>query len=234
MALILNIETSGKYCSVALVKDGMLEWEAVDGKEMNHAVILGQYVEKALDEVARKEEKLDAVAVSMGPGSYTGLRIGLSMAKGLCFSLDVPLIGIRTLEVLAVKAMFRNEVWEGDEIIVPMVDARRMEVYTAAFDFSLNEVKPERAEILTGESCSELAGRRSVLFIGDGSEKFKEVYRGANGRWLGASEPRARDMNALAEKKFRDRDFLDLAYSTPDYIKEYQATISKNKVLRPS
>lgn len=138
MSTILCIETSGKFCSVALVHDGLAEFNREDNVEMNHARAIGPFVESCMDEARRKEWKIDAVAVSIGPGSYTGLRIGLSMAKGLCFSLKVPLIGISTLMILAVKAMFRNFEWEGTEILVPMIDARRMEVYTAAYDFRLD------------------------------------------------------------------------------------------------
>ena len=116
MALIINIETSSMTCSVALTKDGVVEFQLEDTEGMNHAVKLAPFVERCMDEVNRKGEKLDAVAVSLGPGSYTGLRIGLSLAKGLAFSLGVPLIGISTLQIMAVKAMFRNLEWQGDEI----------------------------------------------------------------------------------------------------------------------
>lgn len=231
MATILNIETSSKTCSVALTNEGMNEFELEDSEGMNHATRLAPFVERCMEEVKRKEMKLDAIAVSLGPGSYTGLRIGLSLAKGLAFSLDIPLIGLSTLQILAVKAMFRNMTWEGDEVIVPMVDARRMEVFTGAYDFSLKEIVKEGPKILTPESLSELHGRRKVIFIGDGSEKFKGVYSGENAEWLGTLMPHARDMMALSEKHFREGNFIDTAYSTPNYLKEYQTTVPKNKVL---
>lgn len=231
MANIINIETSSKTCSVALTVDGVVEFELDDAEGMNHAAKLAPFVERCMQEVERKEIRLDAVAVSLGPGSYTGLRIGLSLAKGLAFSLGVPLIGISTLKILAVKVMFLNHVWEGDEIIVPMIDARRMEVFTAGFNFMLEEVVKEAPEILTEKSFNELKNCRKVIFAGDGSDKFKDVYAGTNAHWLGPLMPHARDMTALSEKYFRENRFIDLAYSTPNYLKEYQTTVPKNKVL---
>ena len=126
MAIILNIETSGRICSVALTKEGAVEFQLEDTEGMKHAERLAPFVERCMEELKRKEEKLDAVAVSIGPGSYTGLRIGLSLAKGLAFSLGVPLIGVSTLKILAVKAMFRNMDFSGEELLAPMIDARRM------------------------------------------------------------------------------------------------------------
>lgn len=231
MATIINIETSSKTCSVVLSKDGAIELELEDSEGMNHAVKLAPFIEKCMEEVKRKGERIDAVAVSMGPGSYTGLRIGLSMAKGLAFSLNVPLIGFSTLQILAVKAMFRNMIWEGDEIIMGMVDARRMEVFSGAYDFSLKEIIKEGAEILNEASFPKLKDYRKVIFIGDGSEKFKPLYQSDNAVWLGPLVPHARDMIALSEKRFRENDFIDLAYSTPSYLKEYQTTVPKNKVI---
>lgn len=232
MAVILNIETSGKTCSVSLTKDGAVEFMLEDTEGMNHATKLAPFAERCMEELKRKDEKLDAVAVSLGPGSYTGLRISLSFAKGLAFSLDIPLIGISTLQILAVKAMFRNMNWEGDETIVGMIDARRMEAFCGGYDFALNEVVKECPVILDENSFNELYGKRKVIFLGDGSEKFKDLYKGNNAVWLGALTPHANDMIALSEKYFREGKFLDVAYSTPNYLKEYQTTVPKNKVLK--
>ncbi len=234
MATIINIETSSKICSVTLSSDGVNELELEDNKGMNHAECLAPFVEKCMAEVRRKGLTLDAVAVSLGPGSYTGLRIGLSLAKGLAFSLGIPLIGLSTLQVLAVKAMFRNILWEGDEVIAGLIDARRMEVFAGAYDFSLREIVKEAPEILTEDSFSDLHKYRKVIFIGDGSEKFKPLYKGNNAEWLGALYPHARDMIALSEKYFREGKFIDTAYSTPNYLKEYQTTVPKNSVLTQS
>lgn len=231
MAVILNIETSSNVCSIAITKEGTVDFHIESEPDMKHAETLAPYIEKALDELARKEEKLDAVAVSIGPGSYTGLRIGLSMAKGLCMAMDIPLIGISTLKILAVRAMFANMEWQGDEYLVPMIDARRSEVYTAVYDFALNEVMPPRPLILDADSYSEYAEGHKLIGVGDGSAKAREIITRPEFVWLGKGAPLALDMTALSELAFRKGDFLDLAYSTPEYLKEYQATLPKNKVL---
>ena len=231
MSTILAIETSGKYCSVALIHEGLAEFSKEDDQEMNHARAIGPYVEECIKEARRREWKIDAVAVSMGPGSYTGLRIGLSMAKGLCFSLNVPLIGISTLKLLAVKAMFRNIDWQGNEILVPMIDARRMEVYTAAYDFRLNELIKPQPMIIEADSYQGLPADRDIFFMGDGAAKTKEILTGEGYHWLDGVNPRAADMTALAEKAFREKDFLDVAYSVPEYLKEYEAKKSTVKGL---
>ena len=231
MSTILGIETSGKFCSVALINDGLAEVTREDDVEMNHARAIGPFVKECMDEARRCGWKIDAVAVSMGPGSYTGLRIGLSMAKGLCFSLGVPLIGISTLKLMAVKAMFRNIDWQGDEILVPMIDARRMEVYTAAYDFRLDSLMSPAPMILTEGCYDELPAGREVYFMGDGSDKSREVLKGERYHWLEGINPKASDMTALAEKAFRESDFIDVAYSVPEYLKEYEAKKSSVKGL---
>lgn len=229
---ILNIETSGKICSVALTRDGALEMQLDDREGMQHANRLAPFVERCMEELKRKEEKLDAVAVSLGPGSYTGLRIGLSLAKGLAFSLGIPLIGVDTLKIIAVKAMFRSMDWTGEEVLVPMVDARRMEVFTAPFDFALNPLAEPGPMILDENSFSELlsAGRR-LYFIGDGAEKAKKVIDHPNAHWIDGLLPQAKDMLALSEKALREEDFIDIAYSTPNYLKAYQTTTPKNHLV---
>ena len=224
---ILNIETSGKICSVALCKDGAIEFQREDTEGMQHANRLPIFVDECMEEVHRREMPLDAVAVSLGPGSYTGLRIGLSLAKGLAFSLGIPLIGVDTLKIIAVKAMFRSFDWQGDEILVPMVDARRMEVYTAAYDFALNAVVKPQAMIITPDSFAGLEGRK-VFFMGDGAAKTKDMIKLPGAQWIDGLLPMAKDMMALSEKAFREEDFLDLAYSVPNYLKEYQTTVARN------
>lgn len=231
MAVILNIETSGSVCSVAVTKDGVVEFQLDNTDGMKHAEVLAPFVEKCMEELNRKGDKLDAVAVSIGPGSYTGLRIGLSFAKGLAFSKGIPLISIPTLKILAVKAMFRNIPWTGDEILLPMLDARRMEVYAAAYDFSLNEIEAPRPVVVDSDSWSNLLDSHSVWLMGDGCDKLKDIIVSPNAHWLQGLHPYAKDMLALSEKAFRENDFLDLAYSVPLYLKEYQATVGTNKVL---
>lgn len=232
MANIINIETSGKVCSVAFTKDMALEKQWDDDRGMNHSTALAPFIEECLEEMHRREDKPDAVAVSMGPGSYTGLRIGLSMAKGLAYSLDVPLIGVDTLKILAVKAMFRNIDWKGDEILVPMIDARRLEVYCAAYDFALNEVMPQQALVLDENSFSQLLGDHDVWFFGDGAEKAKSVIKSPRAHWIDGLQPMAKDMIALSEKALREEDFIDVAYSVPTYLKEYNAVLPVNPLTK--
>lgn len=228
MATILNIESSQSASSVALSVDGNVEWSAVEREAMHQATDLAPFVAQAMEEVTRKELKIDAVAVSTGPGSYTGLRIGMSLAKGLAFGLDVPLIGVETLKLIAVKAMFRNLNFTGEEILVPMVDARRMEVYTAAYDFRLDALIPPQAMIITEDSFRELPQDRQIWFMGDGAAKTHDVIKLPNAHWMDDVLPMAADMVALAEKSFREKDFLDLAYSVPFYIKDYEAVHGEN------
>lgn len=232
MSVILNIETSGKVCSVSLSKDGLSEFDLSNDNGMTHAVDLAPYVEKCMEELNRKEWLLDAVAVSIGPGSYTGLRIGLSLAKGLCLVKEVPLIGIPTLEILAVKAMFRSMDWEGDELLVPMIDARRMEVYTAVYNFALKEILPPQPMILDENSYNFIDEDKKLIFIGDGVSKAREVIKRKNAVWIDVNAPLAKDMIALSEKFLREGRFLDLNYSVPAYLKDFVATVPKNTVLK--
>ncbi|MCI8997554.1 MAG: tRNA (adenosine(37)-N6)-threonylcarbamoyltransferase complex dimerization subunit type 1 TsaB [Muribaculaceae bacterium] len=231
MAVILNIETSTNVCSVALTAEGMVLAHQEDMNGRNHAGLLSDYIKYCLDFAAEKELKLEAVAVSMGPGSYTGLRIGLSEAKGLAYALDIPLIGINTLQIMSCQVMFTKEL-EGDEIFVPMIDARRMEVYTAAYNFALEDVMPQQPLILDESSyASLLDNHRKVLFFGNGSDKAKEVIKAPNAEFVPDIVPLAIDMIALAERAYSQREFLDTAYSVPNYIKDFQATKPKNSVL---
>lgn len=228
---ILNIETSGKICSVALTRYGSLEMQLDDSEGMQHANRLAPFVERCMEELHRKELKLDAVAVSMGPGSYTGLRIGLSLAKGLAFSLGIPLIGVDTLKIIAVKAMFRNMDWTGEEVLVPMVDARRMEVFTAPYDFSLNALRTPGPMIIDANSFADLLeSGMQLYFMGDGAEKTKGVINHPNAHWIDGLLPQAKDMLALSEKALRDKDFIDIAYSVPNYLKTYQTTVPKSRL----
>lgn len=226
MAFILNIETSGEACSVAISEDGNTVFKRINEEGMHHAISLAPMMEEAMSELKRREHKLDAVAVSIGPGSYTGLRIGLSAAKGLAYALNIPLITIPTLQIWAVKAMFLNRIWSGEELIVPMMDARRMEVYTAVYDFALNEVVPAHPHILTPESYTEISDKKRI-FIGTGVEKAKDVVCDGMNEWLDIKNIYASDMGALAEKSYRENKFADVAYSVPLYLKEFQATKPK-------
>lgn len=227
MAVILNIETHSDVCSVALTAEGMVLCHYEDYQGRNHAAVLSGFIKKCLDHLRDHEMELEAVAVSMGPGSYTGLRIGLSEAKGLAYALDIPLIGVSTLQLIAVKAMFSDEI-DPDWLLAPMIDARRMEVYTAVYDFALEEVMSPRALILTDDSYADILADHKVAFFGDGSEKSKAVITSPNAVFLPDIKPVAADMIALAERSYARREFIDLAYSTPEYLKDYKALKPKN------
>ena len=230
MANILNIETSTTTCSVALSSDGQVvdHHENYDG--LSHATLLSKVIDDALSTANRKEIKLDAIAVSIGPGSYTGLRIGLSQAKGLAFGLDLPLIGVNTLQLLAVTAMF-SDFFDDDVLFVPMIDARRMEVYTAVYNNALEAILQPQPLILDENSFSDLLDKNTLVLMGNGSDKAKGVIHHNNARFIDSITPEAVNMIALAEKLYREQRFIDVAYSTPLYLKDFQATTPKKKVL---
>lgn len=233
MAVILNIETSGSVCSAALTAEGTVIAHREDFEGRNHATLLSGFIKHCLDHAAEHEIKLDAVAVSMGPGSYTGLRIGLSEAKGLAYALNIPLIGVNTLELLATRVMFSSDEISPDTVFVPMIDARRMEVYTAAYNFGLEELMKPQALILDEGSYADLKKTGSpILYFGSGAEKAQTVFADAPPAvYVPDVEAVAVDMIALAEMAYSRRQFIDTAYSTPLYIKDFQATTPKHKVL---
>lgn len=228
--LLLLIESSAETCSVAICEEGMLMWQQIEEEPMKHSERLAPLVAQALREVNRHEKKLDGVAVSLGPGSYTGLRIGLSEAKGICFGLDIPLIGIETLKTLAVKAMFQSFDWSGDEILIPMIDARRMEVYTAAYDFALNELMKPQPLILEHDSYENISKTKPLYLFGSGAQKAKNVLDAPNIHFMDIQPLLACDMIALAEKYFKENKFIDVAYSTPTYLKGVHITKPKSRI----
>ena len=233
MATILNIETSGSPCSAALTSEGMILAHREDFEGRNHATLLSGFIKDCLDHAREHELKLDAVAVSMGPGSYTGLRIGLSEGKGLAYALDIPMIGVDTLKLLTTRVMFSTDTIDPDTIFIPMVDARRMEVYTAAYDFALQELMSPQALILDNDSYADLRDSgRPILFFGSGASKACEIFSTTPAaQYVPDVEALAVDMIALAERSFAMREFIDTAYSTPSYLKEFQATTPKHKVI---
>lgn len=232
MAVILNIDTSTSVCSTALTAEGMVITHFEDFQGRNHAALLSGYIKGCLDHARSKEMKLDAVAVSMGPGSYTGLRIGLSEAKGLAYALDIPMIGISTLQLMVTHVMFDGEDYGDDPIYIPMIDARRMEVYTAAYDIALAEMLAPQPLILDADSYADLlATGRPVIFFGDGSDKARELLAAhPNARFVPGVAPLAVDMLALSERAYARRDFIDTAYSVPAYLKDFQATRPKPRL----
>lgn len=233
MATILNIESSGGPCSASLTSEGMILAHAEEMQSRNHASMLSGMIKHCLDKAAETGLKLEAVAVSLGPGSYTGLRIGLSEAKGLAYSLNIPLIGVDTLQLLATRVMFSSDAITPDTIFVPMVDARRMEVYTASYDMSLSELDRPRPLILDADTCAGLVREgRPLLYFGSGAEKARELMSIFHDTvFVPEVEPLAVDMVALAERAYARREFIDTAYSTPSYLKDFQATTPKHKVL---
>lgn len=230
MANILNIETSTEVCSVALGSEGQVleHHENYDGQ--THATLLSAYVSDVLKYVRSREIKLDAVAVSIGPGSYTGLRIGLSEAKGLAFGMNIPLIAVNTLQLLTVSTMF-NQFIDDDVLYAPMIDARRMEVYTAIYNPALEAVMEPQPLIIDSDSYADVLQRHTVVFMGNGSDKARDVIQHPNARFISGIKPVALDMIALSERAYRRQDFADVAYATPLYLKEFQATVPRNKVL---
>lgn len=234
MPVILHIETSTSVCSTALTAEGsvLCHRENFDGR--NHAALLSDFVKACLDHCEEHEIKPESVAVSLGPGSYTGLRIGLSEAKGLAYALNIPLIGVNTLELITTRVMFSSDSIEEDAVFVPMIDARRMEVYTAAYDMGLNHIVEPQPHILTEDSLSFLNPEgRPMYFFGDGAAKARELLENAASKkgikavFVDNVTPLAVDMIALAERAHMRRDFLDLAYSVPTYLKDFQATKPK-------
>jgi tRNA threonylcarbamoyladenosine biosynthesis protein TsaB len=229
MALILHLETASPVCSVALSLDGKVVGLRESSEEKSHAVKLTLFIEELLKEHGTEPAGLDAVSLSLGPGSYTGLRIGTSVAKGFAFGAGVPLIGLPTLKVMA--AGFIQNQHPGEGLLCPMLDARRMEVYTALYDSSLNETLPTEAHIIEEESFREWLNRQPVYFFGSGSSKTAEVIRHPNAIQGGPFPLSAAFQARLAEQEFAEGRFLDTAYFEPHYLKEFIASIPKNKVL---
>lgn len=224
MALILSIETSTTVCSVALTEQGKTMAKEILYTEQSHSTHLTLLIQAVLKKSKRKLSELKAVAVSEGPGSYTGLRIGVSTAKGLCYTLGVPLIAISTLKVMA-KQMAVNE--PSEALLIPMLDARRMEVYTATFTKELTLIQAVRPVILDENSFSETLAADRVLFFGNGSNKFEEILTHENASFINEIVPEAWAVGLLAAEKFEKDDFVDVAYFEPNYLKAYQATKPK-------
>lgn len=229
MAKILNIDTSTSLSSVALSIDGEITIGLESSVKLDHSASLASFVEECINYLKERNLKLDAVSVTAGPGSYTGLRIGLSMAKGIAFGFGIPLITLSSLEVMAVRAIFTFPEFEGYEKIVPMIDARRMEVYTGVYNSKLKSLMPACAMILDENSFSEFNNEERIIFIGDGTEKFKKIKNHDNIIWLGSGMPHAKYMVTLSEKYYSEQKFADIAYAVPSYLKDYQPTTPKKE-----
>jgi len=221
VSYILNIETATKNCSVALAKEGKtILCKEIAEEGYSHAERLHVFIEEIISESGIQMKDLDAVAVSQGPGSYTGLRIGVSAAKGLCYALGIPLIAVDTMLTLA------SQVKATDGVIVPMIDARRMEVYSAIFSASLEKKRDVLAEVITGNSFEDISEK--VYFVGDCNEKCKAVLTKQNFVFLDEIKyPSANEMCALSFDKYKISDTVDVAYFEPHYLKDFLITSSK-------
>lgn len=223
MSLILNIETATKNCSVSLSNNGnLITYREIAEQGYSHAEKLHVFIEEVLLEANIQFGDLKAVAVSQGPGSYTGLRIGVSAVKGLCYALNIPMIALDTLSVLAHQIQIK----EG--LIIPMIDARRMEVYSAVFDSQYQKIIETQAEIITEESFN--AYDETIYFLGDSATKCKEVLKQSNHIFMeDIVYPSSKDMARLGFEKFNENDFVDVAYFEPLYLKDFVATTPKIK-----
>jgi len=224
LSLILSLETATTNCSVSLSKDGKtIVLKEDNDKSYSHAERLHVYIDTVLKEANINSKDLDAIAVSKGPGSYTGLRIGVSAAKGLCFALEKPLISIPTLAALA------HQVKMDEGVIISMLDARRMEVYSAIYDSNHNEIRDTRAQILDNTSFADYLKNQKVYFIGNGVEKTKTLIEHPNAVFVDNKLPSANEMSAIAFNKYEADNFEDVAYFEPYYLKNFVALKPKTK-----
>lgn len=227
---ILNIDTSTAVCSASISVNGKVVAWRLNNDGVNHAKMLPVFVDELLSELDQKGQKLDAVALSIGPGSYTGLRIGTSMAKGVCYGNNIPLLPIDTLQILCEAVRMQNPEYE-QLTLCPMIDARRMEVYTALFQ-GFDRITEIEAKIITEDTFAEILNTKKICFFGDGAEKCKEVIKSENAVFIDNYCPDARFMGRLAEMAFQKGEKADVAYFTPFYLKEFQAAPSHVKGLK--
>ncbi len=240
MSCILHIETSTQVCSVAVSEDSQVIFHQEDHSGPNHAERLGSMVDDALSFTDNHAIPFDAVAVSCGPGSYTGLRIGVSMAKGICYGRSLKLIAVPTLELLCVPVLLREEVrvkgeecaapLPDDALLCPMIDARRMEVYAGIYDRALREVRPVGADVVSAETYKPWLDEHPVYFFGNGAAKCMEAIHHPNARLVEGIEPIAKWMQPLAERRLLNGQTEDVAYFEPFYLKDYVAKMPKKLI----
>ncbi len=222
MAFILNIETSTKKCSVSISKESkVIALEEINDGTYSHSEKLHLFIDKALQKTGISISDLSAIAVSKGPGSYTGLRIGVSAAKGLCFALAIPLISVPTLQVLALQIKKDNG------FVIPLLDARRMEVYSSVFNVENQRLRKTKAEVINENSFREYLEEQKVYFLGDGAEKCKNIIKHSNAIYIDNALPSAKEMAQLSYQKWLQKDFEDVAYFEPYYLKDFMVTSSK-------
>lgn len=237
MALILNIETSTMICSVSVSKDGEVLAIRESNEEKSHAKKLTLFIDETLQELNITFDDLDAVAISKGPGSYTGLRIGVSTAKGICYAKDKSLIAINTLQSMAYGLMQSEEIKKYRDtkekiLLAPMIDARRMEVYAAFFNVKGEFEREVKAEIIDEHSYQLLFSHHKMIFFGDGSDKIKDVIKHENALFIDDFNPSAKSMAKLSEAAFNKKDFEDVAYFEPFYLKDFIATVPKKNIFK--
>jgi len=229
MALILNIETSTEVCSITISKNGELLCKKETLEGLSHSELLTVFIEELLAENNLKLNQLDAVAVSKGPGSYTGLRIGVSVAKGLCYGLEIPLIAVNSLETMGIYTALNTS---ENMLFCPMIDARRMEVYTALYNSKGEELNPVSAEIIEENFLADYLEDNKIMFFGNGAEKCKAQITHSNAIFDGPQKTSAQFMQKLTQEKYNKKEFEDVAYFEPFYLKNFVATIPKNKLLK--
>jgi tRNA threonylcarbamoyladenosine biosynthesis protein TsaB len=231
MAAILNIETATPLCSVALVINGRLMSLRETQEEKSHAARLTVYIEEILKEQGLQIKDLHAIAIGKGPGSYTGLRIGVSTAKGLCYGAGIPLIAVGTLRIMAnyAKEILRERSFPLDEniLLCPMIDARRMEVFSCLYNTSGEEKEPISAKIIDAATYARHLQTSKIYFFGSGMNKCRGVLSHPNAYFLDEIHPHAAALAALAEEKYQEKKFENLAYFEPFYLKEFVATVPK-------
>ena len=226
MSTILHIETSTNVCSVAVSEDSQVIFQQDDHSGLGHAEKLGTMVDEALSFTDNHAIPFDAVAVSCGPGSYTGLRIGVSMAKGICYGRNLKLIAVPTLELLCVPVLLR-EIPEEDALLCPMLDARRMEVYAGLYNRALKPVREIGADVVTEETYKEYLDAHPVYFFGNGAQKCMETINHPNAHLIEGIDPLAKWMQPLAERRLLNEQFEDVAYFVPYYLKDFVAKLPK-------
>ena len=229
MSTILHIETSTDVCSVAVSEDTQVIFQQDDHSGPNHAERLGTMVDEALSFTDNHAIPFDAVAVSCGPGSYTGLRIGVSMAKGICYGRNLKLIAVPTLELLCVPVLLR-EIPEEDALLCPMLDARRMEVYSGIYNRALKPVREVGADIVTAETYKDYLEEHPMYFFGNGAKKCMDVINHPNAHLIEGIEPLAKWMQPLAERRLLNGTTEDVAYFTPFYLKDFVAKMPKKLI----
>ena len=229
MSTILHIETSTDICSVAVSEDAQVIFQQDDHSGPNHAERLGTMIDEALSFTDNHAIPFDAVAVSCGPGSYTGLRIGVSMAKGICYGRHLKLIAVPTLELLCVPVLLR-ETAEDEALLCPMLDARRMEVYAGIYNRALKPIREVGADIVTAETYKDYLDEHPMYFFGNGAKKCMDVIKHPNAHLIEGIEPLAKWMQPLAERRLLNGTTEDVAYFTPFYLKDFVAKMPKKLI----